>query len=80
MSVGLKIGRPRPEKSLMAMGDDERAPLHLWMKKTGRGYFRFRCRGFRSRRPSPPPFSSNREYDPGSLQSGSDCFDNSHGN
>jgi hypothetical protein len=58
--VQRRIGRPvqRPEKSLIAMGDDESALLRLWMKKTRRGYFRFRCRGFRSRRPSPPPFSS----------------------
>ena len=58
--VQRRIGRPvqRPEKSLIAMGDDESALLRLWMEKTRRGYFRFRCRGFRSRRPSPPPFSS----------------------
>jgi len=48
-----------PEKSLVAMGDDESALLRLWMKKMRRrGYLRFRCRGFRSRSPSPPPFSS----------------------
>ena len=48
-----------PERSLVATGDDETALLRLCMKKMRRrGYFRFRCRGFRSRRPSPPPFSS----------------------
>jgi hypothetical protein len=62
------IGRPvnrwmgaeliNPEKSLVVMGDDESALLRLRMKKTRRGYFRFGCRGFRRRRPSPPPFSS----------------------
>jgi hypothetical protein len=58
--VQRRIGRPVqwPEKPLIAMVDDESALLRLWMKKTRRGYFRFRCRGFRSRRPSPPPFSS----------------------
>src|ERR1700730_1142268 len=58
--VQRRIGRPvqRPEKSLIARGDDESALLRLWIEKTLRGYFRFRCRGFRSRRPSPPPFSS----------------------
>jgi hypothetical protein len=47
-----------PEKSLVAMADYEGALLSLWRMKTWRGYFRFGCRGFRSRRPSPPPFSS----------------------
>jgi hypothetical protein len=47
-----------PETSLVVMGDDESALLRLWMKKMPRGYLRLRCRGFRSRRPSPPPFSS----------------------
>jgi len=38
-----------PEELLVAMGDYESALF---------GLFRFGCRGFRSRRPSPPPFSS----------------------
>jgi hypothetical protein len=40
---------------LVATGDVESGAR---AKKTWRRYFRFRCRGFRSRRPSPPPFSS----------------------
>jgi hypothetical protein len=44
-------------KPLVAMGADDSALLRLWMKKMRRGYFRLACRGFRSRRPSPPPFS-----------------------
>jgi len=47
-----------PERSLVAKGDDEIALLRLWITKMRRGYFRLGCRGFRSRRPSPPPFSS----------------------
>ncbi len=48
----------KPEKLLVAMGDYDSALLRLQRKKTRWGYFRFGCRGFRSRRPSPPPFSS----------------------
>ena len=44
-------------KPLVAVGADDSALLRLWMKKMRRGYFRLACRGFRSRRPSPPPFS-----------------------
>jgi hypothetical protein len=63
-----RIGRPvnrwmgaeliNPEKSLVAMEDEEGALLRQWIKKTRRGYFRLGRRGFRNRRPSPPPFSS----------------------
>ncbi len=47
-----------PEKLLVAMGDNESAQLRLWSIKPRPDYFRFGRRGFRSRRPSPPPFSS----------------------
>jgi len=45
-----------PEK--LAIGDEESSLLCPSMRKTWRGYFRLGCRRFRSRRPSPPPFSS----------------------
>ncbi len=47
-----------PEKLLVATGDNESALLSLRSIKPRPGYFRFGRRGFRSRRPSPPPFSS----------------------
>ncbi len=47
-----------PEKLLVAMGHNESALLSLRSIKPRPGYFRFGRRGFRSRRPSPPPFSS----------------------
>ena len=64
--VQRRFGRPgwvgavliNPAQSMGAVGDDESALLRLRRKKMRRGYFRLGCRGFRSRRPSPPPFSS----------------------
>jgi hypothetical protein len=59
-------GRATPEpreggralQSEKIAGDEESSLLCPSMRKTWRGYLRFRCRRFRSRRPSPPPFSS----------------------
>ena len=47
-----------PEKLLLARDDYESALLRLRSIKPRPGCFCFGCRGFRSRRPSPPPFSS----------------------
>ena len=47
-----------PEKLLPARDDYESALLRLRSIKPRPGCFCFGCRGFRSRRPSPPPFSS----------------------
>ena len=58
-------GHPEPreggralQSEKLAVGDEESSLLCPSMRKTWRGYFRFGCRRFRSRRPSPPPFSS----------------------
>ncbi len=53
-----EAGPINPEKLLVAVADYESALLRTERMKTRRTYFRFGCRGFRSRRPSPPTFSS----------------------
>jgi len=64
--VRRRISRPgsmgtalfNPAESMGAVGDEDIALLRLWRKKMRWSYFRLGGRGFRSRRPSPPPFSS----------------------
>jgi hypothetical protein len=51
-------GRALQSEKIAACHDEESSLLCPSMRKTWRGYFRFGCRRFRSRRPSPPPFSS----------------------
>jgi len=59
-----KRGEVEPEdlsaNLIVQLGVVTEPPSRHWYERTKmrRGYFRLACRGFRSRRPSPPPFSS----------------------
>jgi hypothetical protein len=64
LTSGAGRATPEPREGGRALqsekiaGDEESSLLCPSMRKTWRGYLRFGCRRFRSRRPSPPPFSS----------------------
>jgi len=55
------------------------APLHLRMKKTRRALFSPWKPRLSTSKAFPAPVFVD-EYDPGAIQSGSDCFDSFHGN